>query len=39
LSRRSATGLSRVQSGNLQLYALLVFAGLVAALVWMSRHG
>jgi NADH-quinone oxidoreductase subunit L len=39
LSRRSAAGLSRVQNGNLQLYALLVFAGLVAALVWMTRHG
>jgi NADH-quinone oxidoreductase subunit L len=39
LSRRSAAGLSRVQTGNLQLYALLVFAGLVAALVWMTGHG
>jgi NADH-quinone oxidoreductase subunit L len=39
LSRRSAAGLSRVQNGSLQLYALLVFAGLVAALVWMTRHG
>jgi len=39
LSRRSAAGLSRVQTGNLQLYALLVFAGLVGALVWMIRNG
>ena len=39
LSRRTAAGLSRVQNGNLQRYALLVFAGLVAALVWSARHG
>jgi NADH-quinone oxidoreductase subunit L len=39
LSRRTAGALSRVQSGNLQLYALLVFAGIVAALVWSARHG
>jgi len=39
LGRRTAAGLSRVQNGNLQRYALLVFAGLVAALVWSARHG
>jgi NADH-quinone oxidoreductase subunit L len=39
LSRRTAAGLSRVQNGSLQRYALLVFAGLVAAMVWSVHHG
>jgi len=39
LGRRTAAGLSRVQNGNLQLYALLVFVGIVAALAWSARHG
>ena len=39
LGRRTAGALSRVQSGNLQLYALLVFIGIVAALAWSARHG
>jgi NADH-quinone oxidoreductase subunit L len=39
LGRRTAAGLSRVQNGSLQRYALLVFAGIVAALIWSARHG
>ncbi len=39
LGRRAAAGFSRAQNGNLQLYALLVFAGIVGALVWSIRHG
>jgi len=39
LARRTAGVLGRVQTGNLQLYALMVLAGIVAALVWSIRHG
>jgi NADH-quinone oxidoreductase subunit L len=39
LGRRTAGGLSRVQNGSLQLYALLVLIGIVAALAWSFRHG
>jgi len=39
LARRSAGRLSRVQTGNLQLYAFLVLAGMAAALVWSWHHG
>jgi NADH-quinone oxidoreductase subunit L len=39
LGRRTAGGLSRVQNGNLHLYALLVLVGIVASLVWSTRHG
>lgn len=39
LGRRSAGGLSRVQTGNLHLYALLVLVGIVASLAWSWRHG
>ena len=38
LGRGSARALARVQTGNLQLYAFLVLAGLVAALAWSLRH-
>jgi NADH-quinone oxidoreductase subunit L len=39
LGRRSAGGLSRVQTGNLHLYALLVLFGIIASLAWSWRHG
>jgi NADH-quinone oxidoreductase subunit L len=39
LGRRSAEGLSRVQNGNLHLYALLVLVGIIASLAWTWRHG
>jgi NADH-quinone oxidoreductase subunit L len=39
LARRTAGVLSRVQTGNLQLYALLLLAGIVASLAWNWRHG
>jgi NADH-quinone oxidoreductase subunit L len=39
LARRSAGALGRVQTGNLQLYALLVLVGIVATLAWSWRHG
>jgi NADH-quinone oxidoreductase subunit L len=39
LARRTAGALSRVQAGNLQLYALLLLAGVVASLAWSWRHG
>ena len=39
LARRTAGALSRVQTGNLQLYALLLLAGIVASLAWSWRHG
>jgi NADH-quinone oxidoreductase subunit L len=39
LGRRTAGGLSRVQNGNLQLYALLVLVGIIASLAWSWRHG
>jgi NADH-quinone oxidoreductase subunit L len=38
LARRTAGGLSRVQTGNLHLYALLVLAGVVAVLLWSWGH-
>jgi len=37
LARRTAGAFSRVQSGNLHLYALLVVAGIVAGLAWSFR--
>jgi NADH-quinone oxidoreductase subunit L len=39
LGRRTAGGLSRVQNGSLQLYALLVLIGIIASLAWSLRHG
>ena len=39
LAHRAAGGLSRLQTGNLHLYALLVLAGSVAALIWGFRNG
>ncbi len=39
LGRRSAGGLSRVQTGSLHLYALLVLVGIIASLAWSWRHG
>ncbi len=39
LGRRSAGGLSRVQTGNLHLYALLVLVGIVVAVAWSAHHG
>ncbi len=39
LGRRTAGALSRVQNGNLHLYALLVLVGIIAALAWSWRHG
>jgi NADH-quinone oxidoreductase subunit L len=39
LGRRTAGGLSRVQNGNLHLYALLVLVGIIASLAWTWRHG
>ena len=39
LARRTAGVLARVQTGNLQLYLLLVLAGLVGALWWSWPHG
>ena len=38
LAQRSAGLLGRVQSGSLQLYALLVMVGMVGALLWSWRH-
>ena len=38
LAQRSAGLLGRVQSGSLQLYALLVMIGMVGALLWSWRH-
>jgi NADH-quinone oxidoreductase subunit L len=38
VARRTAGGLSRVQTGNLHLYALLVLAGVVAVLLWSWGH-
>jgi len=37
-ARRTAGGLSRVQTGNLHFYALLVLAGLVVVLLWSWGH-
>jgi len=39
LGRRTAGAFSRVQNGNLHLYALLVLIGIVASLAWSARHG
>ena len=39
LAQRTAGVFSRVQTGNLHLYALFVLAGAVAALAWSFRHG
>src|SRR5450631_1404457 len=38
-ARRSAGALSRVETGNLHFYVLLVVAGIVASLAWSLRHG
>ena len=38
LGRRTAGGLSRIQNGQLQLYALLVLVGIVFSLAWSWRH-
>jgi NADH-quinone oxidoreductase subunit L len=39
LARRTAGAFSRVQTGNLHLYAFLVVAGIAASLAWSFRHG
>jgi NADH-quinone oxidoreductase subunit L len=39
LAQGAAGRLSRVQTGSLHKYALMVLAGMVASLVWMWRHG
>jgi len=39
LGRRTAGGFSRVQTGSLHLYALLVLIGIIASLAWSFRHG
>jgi len=39
LARRTAGAFSRVQTGNLHLYALLVIAGMTACLAWSFRYG
>ena len=39
MGQRSAALLSRIQTGSLHLYALLVVAGIVASLAWSWRHG
>jgi NADH-quinone oxidoreductase subunit L len=38
LGRRTAAGLSRVQNGNLHLYALLALFGIIASIAWGWRH-
>ena len=38
LGRRTASGLSRVQNGQLHLYALLVLVGIIASIAWSWRH-
>ena len=38
LAQRGAARLSRAQTGNLQLYAFLVLAGIAAGLFWSLRH-
>ena len=38
LGRRTAAGLSRVQNGQLHLYALLVLVGIIVSLAWSWRH-
>ncbi len=39
LARRTAGAFSRVQTGNLHLYAFLIVAGMAASLAWSFRHG
>jgi NADH-quinone oxidoreductase subunit L len=39
LAQRSAGRLSKLQTGNLQIYAFLVLAGIVGALIWSWRNG
>jgi len=39
LAQRTAGVFSRVQTGNLHLYALFVLAGSIAVLAWSFRHG
>jgi NADH-quinone oxidoreductase subunit L len=39
LARRTAGVFSRVQTGNLHLYAFLVVAGMAISLAWSFRHG
>jgi NADH-quinone oxidoreductase subunit L len=39
IGRRTAGGLSRVQNGSLQLYALLVLIGIIASLAWSLHRG
>jgi NADH-quinone oxidoreductase subunit L len=39
LGQRGAALLSRIQTGSLHLYALLVVVGIVASLAWSWRHG
>ena len=39
LSRRTAGGFSRLQTGNLHWYALLALFGIIAALAWSWPHG
>ena len=39
LAPRTAGVLSRVQTGNLHLYALFVLAGSILVLAWSFRHG
>jgi len=39
LAQRTAGVLSRVQTGNLHLYAFLVLLGSIACLAWSFRHG
>ena len=39
LARRTAGVFSRVETGNLHLYAFLVLAGSIAMLAWSLRHG
>jgi NADH-quinone oxidoreductase subunit L len=38
-ARRTAGVLGRIQTGNLQLYALFVLVGLIASIAWSWRHG
>jgi NADH-quinone oxidoreductase subunit L len=39
LAQRGAGRLSKLQTGNLHLYAFLVLAGIVGALIWSWRNG
>ena len=39
MAQRSAGALSRVQTGNLHLYALFVLAGIIGTLAWSFYHG